>query len=54
MQDSASFVNYSSPEPNWQESFTHNPVENQRPMKSGMEMRLEDPKEGSSWGAFRK
>jgi chromosome segregation ATPase len=54
MQDSSNFVNYSVPEPSWQESFTHNPTENSRPIKSGMEMRLEDPKEGSSWGAFRK
>lgn len=57
MQDSASFVNYSAPESNWQESFSNAPTsapESSRPVRSGLELRLEDPNEGSSWGAFRK
>jgi chromosome segregation ATPase len=57
MHDAGNYVNYSNPEPNWQESITASPSglnDNRNNQKSGMELRLEDPNEGSSWGAFRK
>lgn len=57
MHEAGSYANYSSPETNWQESITANPSglnDARATQKSGMELRLEDPNEGSSWGAFRK